>query len=145
MSGPDPDETSPTWETYQAPPPQVPYGQPPYGQAPYGQPPYDRPPYGQSPYGVGATPHPQANTALILGVVALAGTFLCGVLCVLGPFAWSMGARVRREIDAEPQRWSGRSEATAGYVLGIVTTILMVLALLAVAFVVLVLVAAAPQ
>jgi heme/copper-type cytochrome/quinol oxidase subunit 2 len=139
MSGPDPDETSPTWETYQAPPPQVPYGQPPYGQPPYASP-YDR-----SPYGSGATPHPQANTALILGVVALAGTFVCGVLCVLGPFAWSIGARVRREIDADPQRWSGRSEATAGYVLGIVTTILMVLALLAVAFVVMLLVAATPQ
>ena len=144
MSGTDPEEPTqptpppPSWETYQQPStpsyPQAPYGQAPYGQAPYGQAPYGQQPYGgaQSPYGPVLTPHPEANSAMIMGIVALAGTFVCGVLCVLGPFAWAKGAKARREIDAEPQRWSGRSEATVGYVMGIVTTILMILAIVGV-------------
>ena len=131
MSGTDPEEPTtppppPTWDTYQQP------STPSYPQAPYGQAPYGQQPYGgaYSPYGPILTPHPEANSALILGIVGLAGTFVCGVLCVLGPFAWAKGAKVRKEIDAEPNRWSGRSEATTGYVLGIVTTILMILAIL---------------
>jgi hypothetical protein len=160
MSGDDPEEPTPSWETYQqpgsTPNPEAPYGQSPYGQSPYGQSPYGQAPYGQSPYGqnpygqspyspYGAitTPHPQATTALILGIVALAGTFLCALPILLGPWAWYTGAKVRREIDAEPQRWSGRGEATAGYVMGIVTTILLILALLVVVFAIVILVAAA--
>ncbi len=143
MSGTNPEETpgqQPSWENYQQPstpafpePPgsESPYGQPPYGQPPYGQSPYGQAQPGRSPYGQGLTPHPQATSAMILGIVALAGTFVCGVLCVLGPFAWVKGAKVRREIDAEPLRWSGRGEATAGYVMGIVTTVLMILGVLA--------------
>ena len=67
-----------------------------YGQAPYGQAPYGQQPYGgaYSPYGPVLTPHPEANSALIMGIVALAGTFVCGILCVLGPFAWAKGAKV---------------------------------------------------
>jgi hypothetical protein len=133
MSGTDPEEPAtppppppPSWETYQQPTtpsyPQAPYGQAPYGQQPYGG--------ANSPYGPVLTPHPEANSALIMGIVALAGTFVCGILCVLGPFAWAKGAKVRRAIDDEPQRWSGRGEATAGYVMGIITTILMILGLL---------------
>jgi hypothetical protein len=145
MSGTYPEEptqppppSTPNWETYQQPSapsyPQAPYGQQPYGQQPYGQHPYGQQPYGgaASPYGPVLTPHPEANSAMIMGIVALVGTFVCGVLCVLGPFAWAKGAKARREIDAEPQRWSGRTEATVGYVMGIVTTILMGLAILAV-------------
>ncbi len=137
MSGPNPEETpgqQPSWETYQQPS-AASYPLPPDGQSPYGQPQPGQAPYaaaqpGWSPYGQALIPHPQATSAMILGIVALAGTFVCGVLCVLGPFAWAKAARVRREIDAEPQRWSGRGEATAGYVMGIVTTVLMILAVL---------------
>ncbi|MDQ4054503.1 MAG: DUF4190 domain-containing protein, partial [Actinomycetota bacterium] len=117
MSGNDPEERPqppqppPSWETYQQP--ASPAYPPAPGQHPYGQPAYGF--YGQ-------VPHPEANTALIMGIVALAGTFVCGILCVVGPFAWAKGAKVRREIDADPQRWSGRGEATAGYVMGIITT-----------------------
>lgn len=162
MSGDDPDETTPfTHRPYgsrpddqpeQRPDPtgpsdpaspygQSPYGQPSYGQSPYGQSPYGQSPYGQSsygqvPYGTGALPHPRATTAMILGIVGLAGTFVCGFLCVLGPFAWAIGAKTRREIDAEPQRWSGRGEATAGFVMGIITTILLILGLIAIVLVI---------
>jgi len=115
---PQPPQDPPSWDTYQQPaPPSYP---PPPGQHPYGQPMYA---------GYGQVQHPEANTALIMGIVALAGTFVCGILCVIGPFAWAKGAKVRREIDAEPHRWRGRGEATAGYVMGIITTILMILGL----------------
>ncbi len=129
MSGTNPEETpgqQPSWENYQQPSTPS-YPPPSEGQRQYGQPPYGQAQPGWSPYGQGLTPHPRATSAMILGIVALAGTFVCGFLCVLGPFAWAKGAKVRREIDAEPQRWSGRGEATAGYVMGIVTTVLMIL------------------
>jgi len=80
-----------------------------------------------SPWGHGAVPwspppeHPQATTALVLGVVAVMGFF------PTGPFAWVIGGRARRAIDADPARWGGRGLATAGYVLGIVTTVMMAL------------------
>ncbi len=120
----EPPQNPPSWDTYQqpAPPP------PSFPAAPYGQPAYGQPAYGQPTFG--QVPHPEANTALIMGIVSLAGTFVCGILCVVGPFAWAKGAKVRREIDANPQQWSGRGEATAGYVMGIVTTMLMILAVL---------------
>ena len=120
-SGPAEDPPTPSWETYEQP------VQPAYPPAPYGQAPYGQAPYGQSPYGVAMAPHPQANTAMVLGIVGLVGTFVCVLPVVLGPFAWATGAKVRREIDAEPQRWGGRGEGTAGFVLGIITTILLVL------------------
>lgn len=55
----------------------------------------------------------------MLGILSL-------MLCQLvGPAAWIVGAKARREIDAEPGRWGGRSQATAGYVLGTVSTVLL--------------------
>lgn len=120
-----------------------PYGQPPQGQGypqqgypqqPYGQPGYPQPGYGQG-YGQpfpSAPNHPSANTVLVLGIVALGGGFVCGLPILAGPFAWFMGAKVKREIDAEPGRYGGRSEANAGMILGIIATVLLVLAVLAI-------------
>lgn len=119
--------------------------QPGYGQGQdqgypqgYGQPGYPQA-YGQPAYGQGyAQPfpsvpnHPSANTALVLGIVALGGGFVCGLPVLAGPFAWYMGAKVKREIDAEPMRYGGRGEANAGMILGIVATVLLGLAVLAV-------------
>lgn len=125
-------------QQYAPQPPAVPYGQPqpgPYGQPaqqnPYGQPaPYRPvPPYGQPvPYGQPPRPqlsHHNASTALILGLLAIPGGLL-----FLGPFAWSMGAKAVREIDAQPGRWSGRDMAMGGKVLGIISTVVLVLAVL---------------
>ena len=61
--------------------------------------------------------HPQATTALILGVVGLA---LCPFVGIAG---FVMGGRVRREIDAAPGQWSGRGLATGGWVLGIISIV----------------------
>ena len=75
------------------------------------------------------TTHPRATRALWLGVVGLIASPLFLPL-FLGPFAWAAGARARREIAADPARWTGSDLATAGMVVGIVDTVLLALALL---------------
>ena len=101
------------------PPPYDP-NQPPYG----GQPPggYEQPPsggYGQQPQN-----HPKATTALVLGIV--------GVVCCsfAAPFAFMTGKKTVSEIDASGGRLGGRGQAQAGYILGIIGTVLLVLGVL---------------
>ena len=61
---------------------------------------------------------------LILGILGL-------VLCqVISPFAWVMGNRVVREIDASGGQLGGRSTANAGRICGIVGTALLAVGLL---------------
>ena len=80
---------------------------PPYGGYP---PPYQPP-----------RDHPSTTTVLVLGIVGL-------VACqVLSPFAWVMGNRVLREIDASGGQVGGRSTANAGRICGIVGTALLAL------------------
>ena len=70
-----------------------------------------------------APQHPQTTTVLVLGILSL-------VVCqVIGPFAWSMGNRVIREIDASGGRLGGRETVNIGRILGIVATALLALAL----------------
>ncbi|CAB4708296.1 MAG: hypothetical protein F2667_06875 [Actinobacteria bacterium] len=129
------EQLPPTHQPYGQQPPGPSYEQPPYTQPLYGTPPAygaaaPTPPYG---YGVAQVPeHPRANTALILGIVAVAGTFMCLVPMLVGPFAWVTGARVKSEIDAEPGRWRGRGEAQTGMILGIVATAILALSVLVV-------------
>ena len=121
------------------------YGQPQYGQAQYGQAYGGQPVYGQDPsvqtgstpaygYGYAAPParHPSAQTAMVLGLVGLVGFFFCGITVVLSPFAWRMGARARREIDASNGTLGGRDTATVGFVTGIIGTVILVLVVLAI-------------
>lgn len=63
--------------------------------------------------------HPQATTVLILGCLGLA---FCG-FCA--PFAWIKGRKTLAEIDASAGQLGGRSQASAGYVMGIVGTALL--------------------
>lgn len=106
------------------------YGDPGYGQQSYGQQGYGQPVYGQQPtygvnpyqqpvYGGGYVPpsHPQATTALVLGILGLA---LCPFV---GIAAFVLGGRARRDIDATPGQWGGRGIATAGWVLGILSIV----------------------
>ena len=63
--------------------------------------------------------HPQATTVLVLGILGL-------VLCqVLGPFAWVMGNKAQKEIQAHPGAYSGDGEINAGRILGIISTALL--------------------
>ena len=85
-------------------------------------------PYGNQPpppggYGV-PQDHPKATTALVLGIL--------GVVCcsIAAPFAWSIGKKAVSEIDASGGRMGGRGKAQAGYILGIVGTVLLILSLL---------------
>jgi hypothetical protein len=116
------------------PPPPGPPGQPPgyWQQQAAGQQP---PPagYGYAPqYPVyRLADHPKATTALVLGLVGILGGLTCYLPLLLGPWAWGIGRRAVKEIDAEPQRFGGRSQAMTGYVLGVVCTVLLVLGLFA--------------
>lgn len=90
--------------------------QPPSSYPPYGQ----GPPYGYPPPGYGVE-HPQGTTVLVLGILSL-------VVCsILGPFAWSMGTRALREIDAAPPGYfRNRGNVAAGRICGMIATILLI-------------------
>jgi hypothetical protein len=60
-------------------------------------------------------------TVLILGALSVA------IFPPTGPFAWFIGARVKREYAQQPERWSGEDEVKVGYVLGIVGSVLCLL------------------
>ena len=66
--------------------------------------------------------HPQAVLALVLGIVSLV---ICGLA---GPFAWSIGGKAVREIDASGGALEGRSLAQAGKICGIIATVLLAIA-----------------
>ncbi len=107
------------WEqqAQQQPPYQQPY--PPQGYPAQGYPP---PGYPQAPIQY-APDHPRATTSLVLGIL---GVVLCQVIA---PFAWAMGKKTLDEIDASQGRVGGRGAAQAGYILGIVGTVLLALSL----------------
>lgn len=69
-----------------------------------------------------AAPHPRATAVLVIGVLSLA------VMPLIGPVAWALGYATLREIDREPGRYSNRGTALAGMVCGIVSTILLIVA-----------------
>lgn len=83
--------------------------------------------YPQQPGGYAQPPqdHPRAMMSLILGIL---GLVICG-LCA--PFAWRIGKGAVNEIDASGGRIGGRGLAQAGYVLGLIGTILLGIAVLA--------------
>ena len=117
------------------------HGQPAgYDSTPYEANPY-RPAFGAvSPYG-GAPEfrptqqHPQAPLALILGILGTVLGFTCVVGGLVGIGGIVVGRRVRNEIDADPARYTGRSQAVGGIVTSIIgvsiftlVTVLIVLA-----------------
>ena len=107
--------------------------QPAYQQYSPTPPLYGPPPPTAYGYGGPALPdHPQAQTAFVVGLVALAGGFACGLPILVGPWAWVVGARARKEIDRNPGQYGGRQKATAGMVMGIIATALVALAVLVV-------------
>jgi hypothetical protein len=92
------------------------YQPPSYPPGPPG-PPYG---YGYPPPGYGVE-HPQGTTVLVLGILSLV---ICGVI---GPFAWSIGNRALREIDAAPPGYyRNRGNVAAGRICGIIATVLLI-------------------
>ena len=107
-------EPQPHWGSAYPPPPGAGHpGYPPPGYYPYGPPPK----------------HPNATTAMVLGIVAVAGGVLCYLPLLIAPFAWFTGSKAVRDIDESRGAQGGRGEAMAGKVLGIVGTALLALAI----------------
>ncbi|HET7387859.1 MAG TPA: DUF4190 domain-containing protein [Nocardioidaceae bacterium] len=88
--------------------------------------PHQYPPYGYPPPGYYRPDHPKATTALVVGIV---GLVVCGG--IISPWAWIEGRRAVREIDASGGAYGGRGVAQAGYILGIIGTILLAVYVLA--------------
>lgn len=90
------------------------------------------PPPGQYPPPPGYYPqrpkHPQAVTAMVLGIVGISGFMFC-LTFFAAPFAWWLGSKSVREIDASGGAYDGRGEASAGKIMGIIGTILLILVL----------------
>lgn len=107
---PDPEPLNPVVQQYQQYPVAVPT--PP---APVYAPPQ---PYGYAP----PREHPSSVPSLVLGLVGL-------LLWIpfASPIAWYLGARGRRDVANEPGRWRSSGMLTAGFVLGIIGTLIGVL------------------
>jgi len=106
-------EHQPNWGSAYPPPPGAGAAYPPPAYYPYGPPPK----------------HPNATTAMVLGIVAVAGGVLCYLPLLMAPFAWFTGSKAVRDIDESRGALGGRGEAMAGKVLGIVGTALLALAI----------------
>ena len=95
-----------------------------------------QPAYGMSsPYGVVPVSHPQSTTAMIFGILGIVFGLSCGIGGLLGIPGIVQGRRARDEIDAQPGRYAGRSQAVAGIVtgtIGVVIAALVVVAIVAV-------------
>ena len=119
-------------------PPQPSYGQP-YQQGAYPAPPgYPAQP-GYPGYPAAPPNHGLAVAAMVVGIVSLALACGYGVGLLGSPVAWYLGRRSMRDIDASQGRLGGRGMAQAGFVLGVIGTVL--LGLLVVALVALIAVA----
>ncbi|NEW39715.1 DUF4190 domain-containing protein [Nocardia cyriacigeorgica] len=60
---------------------------------------------------------------LILGILSLV---MCGIL---GPFAWTMGKKALAEIDASGGMIGGRGNVKAGYICGMISSILLIVSI----------------
>jgi hypothetical protein len=78
---------------------------------------------GMPAYGV-LRDHSQGTVALVLGVIGL-----CTGLLIVSPIAWWMGRQAVDEIDATPGVYNNRGMAQAGYITGLIGTILLALAI----------------
>ncbi|MCD9198748.1 hypothetical protein [Aeromicrobium wangtongii] len=76
---------------------------------------------------------PGASLSLVLGIISVAGLFVLVVPVFLAPLAWYHGVAAGRRVEREPDRWSGRGEARAGAVLGMIGSALALLVLAALA------------
>ncbi|GAA4700470.1 DUF4190 domain-containing protein [Nocardioides conyzicola] len=139
----------PTHQPYGAPTTPPPYGAPqqpyqqPYQQAPYPQQgygqPYQQPAYGQPvPYVTAPPTDGLALGALITGIAALVLSCAYGVGLLASPVALVLGKVSMNRIARSQGQLGGRGLAVAGFVLGIVGTVLLVLAIAVVVIIIIV-------
>jgi hypothetical protein len=127
-SGPAAQPSGPSFGEPLPPPPNVaPVN---YGPAP-GQEPWQAawaPVYG-APV-AGSLVHKGAKTSLVLGIISVASVVLASFCCITipgvfcAPFAWFIGAKAKREIEAHPGTYGNLGSAVTGMWMGIVMSIL---------------------
>jgi hypothetical protein len=88
--------------------------------------PYPMP--GAMPYGYDAPRSSNATTILVLGILSLV------VCAVMGPIAWWMGKTELNAIDAGLVSQQDRGTVNAGYICGIIGSVLMMISILFVLF-----------
>jgi len=103
----------------------APMSQPPPGEGWQTAPP-PPPPTGQ--YGAPPTPGRKADGAVAALILGIVGIVLCSILA---PFAWAMGNKAQRLVDASGGTLGGRGEATAGKILGIIGTVFLIITIVA--------------
>lgn len=72
----------------------------------------------------GVSSYPEQSQAVAVFVLGLLGMF---VFPLLAPFAWSMGTRELRAVDAGRRAGDNRQLARIGQILGIVMSLLLIL------------------
>ena len=114
---------------YGTPPPAY-GGQPGYGQAPHGAP--------AAYAGPGGAPDSGATTAMVLGIIGLVGGFLCTIGFIMSPIAMFLGMAAKKRIDASAGALTGRGNAQAGFILGIIGTVFLALIIVVLVIVIIV-------
>ena len=115
---------------YQPPAPPPPYAQPSYqqpGYQPYGVPGYLPPGYAVAPPNEG-----MAVASMVIGIVSLVLACGYGIGLLGAPVALVLGRVSMKRIDASGGQLGGRGMAQAGFILGIVGTVLLVLVIIGV-------------
>ncbi len=83
------------------------------------------PPSGQ--YAAPVTPGRKADGAIAALVLGILGVIFCPLAA---PVAWGLGRKAEQQVDASGGTLGGRGEATAGKVLGMIGTALMIIGII---------------
>jgi hypothetical protein len=122
------------WQGWQAPPPGWQPPAPGYGPGP-GQPPaYGQvpPAYGQMPFRPAPPTEGLAVAAMVIGIAGLAGACMYGIGTLISPVALFLGRSSMKKIDASQGQLGGRGMAQAGFIMGIIGTVLLMLTIVAI-------------
>lgn len=110
------------------PPEQPGYGQ----QPPQGWP--AQPAWQPAPYAPVPPTDGMAIAALVVGILGMVGTCAYGLGAIISPIALFLGRASMKRITASQGRIGGHGLAMAGFILGIVGTVILVLVLVMIAF-----------
>jgi hypothetical protein len=108
----------------------------PYGSNPYEYTPYQAAYGGPTPYAVVQVNHPKATSAMVFGILGIVLGLSCGLGGLLGIPGIVQGRQARDEIDAQPGRYGGRSQAVAGIVTGMIGVVITALVIVLVVVVI---------